>query len=147
MLKRCVVRMLCSAVTCFENRMLQMNRKLPTMSTSDPRDPSVVFDRKCAHCGSPNCDSNQIVPFGDTPACNTAEKVSMWCSFYCDAADELQTCYLLLGILFERDLAALGRWRASPLLSHFSKNGSSRACDPHPAMHSRFLCMIFRKPF
>ena len=29
---------------------------------------------------------------------------------------------------------SVGRWRASPLLSHFSKNGSLGACDPDLAM-------------
>ena len=72
-----------------------------------PSRPSVVLDRKCAHCGSLNCDSTQIVLFANTPACNTVEKVSMWCLFCCDAAEETQTCYLPLRILFERDPAVL----------------------------------------
>ena len=103
-----------------------------------PSRPSVVLDRKCAHCGSLNCDSTQIVPFADTPACNTVDKVSMWCLFCCDAADGTQTCYLLLRILFERDWQcwALARLSAVvPFQSHFSKNGSLGACDPDLAMH------------
>ena len=65
------------------------NCNLAAISTSDPFRPFVARNSVRVHFGSPNCDSAEKVPVGDTPARSTGENVS--------------TCYL--GILCERDRA------------------------------------------
>ena len=78
--------------------------KPATISTSDPDDPPLP-PTACVRTSVPQTATLQKKKFsvGDTPACSTANNVSTWCLFCCDAADEVRA-----------RPGSVGRWRPSP---------------------------------
>ena len=132
----CVFRMFVNAVTSFGTECkLQVNRKLPPMSTSDPRDPPLSSTASLRIAAGPRTAAPPKYCFS-----RTLPLAIPWTKSQCGACSvaipqtKRRRAIFFFAFCSSGGPGSVGRWRASPLLSHFSKNGSLGACDPDLAM-------------
>ena len=122
----------------FWNRiLLQVNRKLPTMSTSDPRDPPLSSTASVRIAGPRTATSPKLC------LSRTLPLAIPWKKSQCGVCSVAMPQRKRRRAIFFFAFCSSGTWQCwalarlsavVPFLSHFSKNGSLGACDPDLAM-------------